>query len=197
MDPVASYVGRFALDKILSEDLLDSLRALRYAPGETYTSARPNLRRLLFFVDGKAKVYSRMENGSSLLVRFYTPFDILGDVELFAFDRCLLDVVALSETVCLALDAAPSGGRPRGTAAFSPTSAAGSAPSSPTSTRAPRSICAIPSRTASRATSSPRRTRAARRSPRRTSASSPTSSARATATLARRRALPRRGHALS
>ncbi len=105
MDPIASYVERFALDKILSEDLLDSLCALRYAPGEHIFRKAEPLRRLLFFVEGRAKVYNQMENGSSLLVRFYSPFDILGDVELFAFDHYLLDVVAMAETVCLGLDA--------------------------------------------------------------------------------------------
>jgi CRP-like cAMP-binding protein len=60
----------------------------------------------LFFVEGRAKVYSKMENGTTLLLRFYRPFDILGDVELFAYDSYIFDVVAITETACLGVPVA-------------------------------------------------------------------------------------------
>ncbi|MFZ2636042.1 MAG: cyclic nucleotide-binding domain-containing protein [Rectinemataceae bacterium] len=100
-----SYVKRYSLDRLLSPGLLAALNLRRYGKGEHIIRSGESVEELLFFVDGRAKVYNQMENGSALLVRFYRPFDILGDVELFSFERYILDVVALEDTVCLGLPA--------------------------------------------------------------------------------------------
>ncbi|MFA6432989.1 MAG: cyclic nucleotide-binding domain-containing protein [Candidatus Paceibacterota bacterium] len=103
MESITHYLKRYSLAEILSADLIDSIRLLRSEAGEFLIKKGEKVDYLRFFVEGKAKVYSRMENGSSLLVRFYKPFDILGDVELFAYERFILDVEAVTTTVCLAV----------------------------------------------------------------------------------------------
>lgn len=103
MDSIDAYVKRYALDSLLSPELLGALTLRRYPAGEHLIRSGQAVEGLFFVVEGRAKVYSQMENGSSLLVRFYAPFDILGDVELFSFDAYVLNVVALEETVCLCL----------------------------------------------------------------------------------------------
>jgi CRP-like cAMP-binding protein len=57
-------------------------------------------------VEGRAKAYSSMDNGQSILASFLLPFDVLGDVELFSADRYALNVEALTEALCLALPVA-------------------------------------------------------------------------------------------
>jgi len=103
MEGIATYVERYALRELLSPDLIVELKPFSRQAGEYLIHAGDPMDRLLFFVEGKAKVYSRMENGTSLLIRFYRPFDMLGDLELFALDRYLMDVVAISDTLCLGL----------------------------------------------------------------------------------------------
>jgi CRP-like cAMP-binding protein len=103
MDPVRSYVRRFSLDSLLSADLLEALRPLRRAPGELVIRAGDPVRDLLFFVEGQIKIYSVLDNGQSLLAAIYKPFDVLGEVELFASKRYTLSVEALTETICLGL----------------------------------------------------------------------------------------------
>lgn len=98
------YIERHRLGRILSPELLSSLELRRYDRGQRIIGAGEPVDGLYFFVEGRAKVYSQMENGSSLLVRFYGPFDILGDVELFSFDSFILNVETLENTVCLFLD---------------------------------------------------------------------------------------------
>ena len=105
METIESYVRRYGLGRILSPELVRALELKRYDKGERLISADERVDGLYFLVGGRAKVYSQMENGSSLLVRFYSPFDILGDVELFSFERFILNVEALEEVVCLRLDA--------------------------------------------------------------------------------------------
>jgi CRP/FNR family putative post-exponential-phase nitrogen-starvation transcriptional regulator len=103
MDSVASYVQRYSLDSLLSADLLEALRPLHRGPGELIIRAGDPVSDLLFFVEGRIKIYSVMDNGQSLLAAIYRPFDVLGEVELFASKRYALSVEALTETTCLGL----------------------------------------------------------------------------------------------
>ncbi len=103
MDPVKTYVRRYSLGSLLSADLVEALQPLRRQPGELIIRAGDPVRDLLFFVEGRIKIYSTLDNGQSLLAAIYTPFDVLGEVELFASDRYTLSVEALTETVCLSL----------------------------------------------------------------------------------------------
>ena len=51
-------------------------------------------------------MYSTLDNGQSVLASFYEPFDVLGEVELFAFKHYTLSVEAITGAVCLSLDTA-------------------------------------------------------------------------------------------
>jgi CRP/FNR family transcriptional regulator, putaive post-exponential-phase nitrogen-starvation regulator len=106
MDSIEGYVRSHSLDSILSADLLEALRPLRHGPGELIIRAGDPVRDLFFFVEGRIKIYSVLDNGQSLLAAIYRPFDVLGEVELFASRRYTLSVEALTETVCLRLPVA-------------------------------------------------------------------------------------------
>lgn len=103
MTTVGSYIRRYALDRLLSPDLLQALRPVHREPGDLIIRAGDPARDLLFFVEGRTKVYSVLDNGQSVLASFYRPFDVLGEVELFTFRRYALSVEALTRTVCLSL----------------------------------------------------------------------------------------------
>jgi CRP-like cAMP-binding protein len=103
MASIESYVERFGLERLLSPDLRDALHLMQFEPGQFIIREGDPVENLVFLVEGKAKVFKLMENGTSLLIRFFHPLEILGDVELFAYDRWLNDVQALTETVCLGL----------------------------------------------------------------------------------------------
>jgi CRP-like cAMP-binding protein len=106
MESVGSYVRRYSLDSLLSADLLEALRPLRREPGELIIQAGDPVQDLLFFVEGRIKIYSILDNGQSLLAAIYRPFDVLGEVELFASRRYTLSVEALTESICLGLPVA-------------------------------------------------------------------------------------------
>jgi CRP/FNR family transcriptional regulator, putaive post-exponential-phase nitrogen-starvation regulator len=106
MDQVQGYVRRYALDSLLSADLLKELRPQRRGAGEMIIGAGDPVRDLLFFVEGRVKIYNTLDNGQRVLAAIYRPFDVLGEVELFAFKRYTLSVEAITPTVCLALPVA-------------------------------------------------------------------------------------------
>jgi CRP/FNR family putative post-exponential-phase nitrogen-starvation transcriptional regulator len=106
MESVGSYVRRYSLDSLLSPDLVKLLQPLRREPGELIIRAGDPVGDLLFFVKGRIKIYSTMENGQRLLAAVYRPFDVLGEVELFTSEHYALSVEAMTETACLALSVA-------------------------------------------------------------------------------------------
>ena len=57
-------------------------------------------------MEGRIKVYSTLDNGQSVLASFYSPFDVLGEVELFTFKRYALSAEAITDTVSLSLSVA-------------------------------------------------------------------------------------------
>lgn len=103
MEETGGYAERWGLDRILPRDMLAALKPIRRDPGKLIIRSGDPARDLLFFVDGRAKAYSILENGRGILAAFYRPPEVLGELELFTSDRYALSVEALTETVCLAL----------------------------------------------------------------------------------------------
>jgi CRP-like cAMP-binding protein len=103
VEAIDVYVRRHGLTSLLTPDLVEELRPLQRAPGELLIRAGAPVRELLFFVEGRVKAFSSMENGQSILAAFYQPFDVLGEAELFSSEGYTLSVEALTETTCLAL----------------------------------------------------------------------------------------------
>ena len=106
MESTRSYVQRYGIDKLLSPDLLEALRPLRRKPGELVIRSGEAVKDLLFFVEGRTKAYSTLENGLSVLAAFYRPFDVVGEAEIFSAERYTLSVEALADSVFLRLPVA-------------------------------------------------------------------------------------------
>ncbi len=105
MDDPGGYARRWGLDRLLPRDMAEALRPVRRGPGRLILRSGDPARELLFFVEGRAKAYSILENGRGILAAFYQPLEVLGELELFTSDRYALSVEALTDTVCLALPA--------------------------------------------------------------------------------------------
>lgn len=105
MDTLERYIGRYELSRIFSPDLLASLRLRRYAPGQVIIRSGDPVDEALFFVEGRAKAYSTLDNGQRVLASFYLPFDVFGEAELFSCERYALTIEAMAESACLCLSA--------------------------------------------------------------------------------------------
>lgn len=63
-----------------------------------------NLENMFFLVEGKAKVSKHLENGKSLLISFYNPFTIIGDVEFIRNNPTDCSVQAIKDTYCIGIN---------------------------------------------------------------------------------------------
>jgi len=106
MASVEEYVRRHSLGRLLTPELVSALRLVHHAPGDLILRADDPVRDLLFFVEGRAKCYTMLENGQVAIAAFYKPFDVLGDLELFSLKRYTHTVEAITPTVCLDLPVA-------------------------------------------------------------------------------------------
>ena len=100
---ILSYVQKYKINYFLSPELMDMLVLTCFKSGEYIIKNDEEMRNVYLFVEGKAKVYYSLTNGKSLLARFYTPFEFIGDVELFNYDRYICSMKAITPVKCLAL----------------------------------------------------------------------------------------------
>jgi len=97
------YIRKHNIDYILDSDVLSYCELHYYEKGEHILKAENELINYYFFVSGKIKIFSSLENGKSLLIKFYTEFDTLGDVELFKNVPISCNVEAVENTCLIAI----------------------------------------------------------------------------------------------
>jgi CRP/FNR family putative post-exponential-phase nitrogen-starvation transcriptional regulator len=97
------YINKHDLHQIFESDVLSHAELHSFQKGEQILKVDSQLIYYYFFVKGKIKVFSPQENGKSLLLRFYTTFDTLGDLELFRKSPVRSNVEAAEDTLLIAL----------------------------------------------------------------------------------------------
>jgi CRP-like cAMP-binding protein len=100
---IARLAAAFELDRLLPADTLARCAIREFTEGEAIVREGGDARHLLFFVEGRAKVYRHLALGRSALVALYEPLSVLGDLEFARFDRYRFDVVASRPSKALAL----------------------------------------------------------------------------------------------
>lgn len=99
------YIKKHNIYDILDEAVVSFAELHKYEKDEEILKADTELIYYYFFVKGKIKVLSTLENGKSLLLRFYTDFDTLGDLEVFGNGVIRSNVEAVEDTLLIAIPA--------------------------------------------------------------------------------------------
>ena len=66
METIETYVERHRLRDVLSDELIATLKLVAKEPGELLVRAGDPADWLYFFVEGRIKAYSTLENGQSV-----------------------------------------------------------------------------------------------------------------------------------
>lgn len=98
---VRDYLEQFGWAGMCSPATEERIQLFLYETGEAVLRSGDALPGLLLYVEGRSKVFRPLENGQTMLVRFYFPFQIMGDIELFTANRAVNSVTAVSEVRCL------------------------------------------------------------------------------------------------
>lgn len=97
------YISIYNISEIFSTDMNPFMELFVFNRGEYICRAEEKLDYLFFFVDGKAKVYTSLSNGKSLLLCFYKPFKVIGDVEFIHTNLAGTNVQVTQETFCIGI----------------------------------------------------------------------------------------------
>lgn len=97
------YINEYRLNEIFSEDMTEYMELMVFDKNEYLCKENEKVEYLYFFVKGKAKVYISLKNGKSLLICFYYPLMVLGDLELVNFDEATTNIQVIEESHCIVL----------------------------------------------------------------------------------------------
>ncbi|WHZ55707.1 cyclic nucleotide-binding domain-containing protein [Metabacillus hrfriensis] len=97
------YIAVNKIAGYFSEDMKAWMELYVFSKNEYLCREGAEMDYLYFFVDGRAKVYTTLSNGKSLLLSFYEGFKVLGDVELFQVRGAASSVQAIDDTYCIGI----------------------------------------------------------------------------------------------
>lgn len=97
------YINKYNLNKIFTEDMTEYMELMVFEKNEYICKENEKIEYLYFFVKGRAKVYVSLKNGKSLLICFYYPLMVLGDLELVNFEEATTNIQVIEESYCIVL----------------------------------------------------------------------------------------------
>lgn len=102
-DLLNHYIAKHNLENIFDEDLLKHAQLHFYQKGEYILKSDFNLEYYYLIVDGKVTVSYLLENGKSILLKFYDAFNTLGDIELLKNIPICCNVQSIEDSHLIAI----------------------------------------------------------------------------------------------
>ncbi|WP_455537723.1 cyclic nucleotide-binding domain-containing protein [Terrisporobacter sp.] len=100
---IEHYYNELDMQKIFINNMQKHMKLLKFNKHEYLIREEEELKYLLFFIQGKAKVFKTLPNGRNLLLAFYKPFRVIGDIEIVKNQSATSTIQALSTCYCLAI----------------------------------------------------------------------------------------------
>jgi CRP-like cAMP-binding protein len=101
---IFDYYAQHDLQRFVGAEQIGRFTMRHFAPGENICELEQPIDGLYFFVAGRARVFLPMANSRQLLLCFYQPLQVFGDVELFEPEPLATTTIeALTPCVCLGL----------------------------------------------------------------------------------------------
>lgn len=97
------YVNKYKINEIFSNNMLPYMEIHHFKKNEHICLSGEDLKYLYFFVEGKSKVYITTANGKSLLIRFYSPVQIVGELEILNKSAIDCNIQAIKDCICIAI----------------------------------------------------------------------------------------------
>lgn len=102
-EKLMGYMRQYEINNIFTEDMSSYMELLYYKKNEYMVREGQEIPYLLFLTEGKAKVFTSLSNGKSLLLYFYQGFKVLGDLEVVDSVKAVTNVVAIADTYCVGI----------------------------------------------------------------------------------------------
>ncbi len=100
---LSSYIDKHDIGEIFDKDLVELMELHFYEKDECIFKAETSLEYYYLLVDGKIKISYLFENGKSMILKFYKPFNTIGDLELLKNLPITCDIEATEDTYLIAI----------------------------------------------------------------------------------------------
>lgn len=98
------YYRHYQLDRFVGRERIEQFTIRHFEKGESICEIEQPIDALYFFVEGRARVFLPVESGRQLLLCFYEPLQLFGDLEIFEPNPLATTTVqAVTPCVCLRL----------------------------------------------------------------------------------------------
>ena len=101
---IEEYIKRYEMESLFLDNMKEYMMLYMFNKNEYICREEEHLKNIYFLVDGKAKVSKHLENGKSLLISFYIPLTIIGDVEFIQNNVTDCSVQAIEDTYCIGIN---------------------------------------------------------------------------------------------
>lgn len=99
----SQYIEKHNINELFSKDISPYMELFLFNKGDHICKEGENLSYLFFLVEGKAKVYSSLSNGKTLLLCFYNSGKIIGDVEFMKLEPANSNIQVIEDSYCIAI----------------------------------------------------------------------------------------------
>ena len=97
------YVNKYKLNEIFTENMNPYMEIHYFKKNEHICQSGEKVNYLYFFIKGKSKVYITPPNGRSFLIRFYSPVQIIGEMEILNNSNIDCNIQAVTDSICIAI----------------------------------------------------------------------------------------------
>ncbi len=101
---IEGYIKTYEMKSLFLDNMKEHMTLYMFNKNDYICREEEQLENMYFLVDGKAKVSKHLENGKSLLISFYMPLTIIGDVEFIRNDVTDCSVQAIEDTYCIGIN---------------------------------------------------------------------------------------------
>lgn len=97
------FIKKCNINNFFESNVKEFMELHFFKKGEHICEKGERLNYFYFFVEGRAKVYISTPNGKSLLIRFCSPLQIIGDIEMISDVVIDCSIQAITNCLCIAI----------------------------------------------------------------------------------------------
>jgi CRP/FNR family transcriptional regulator, putaive post-exponential-phase nitrogen-starvation regulator len=100
---IESYYNELKMYRFFNKDMKKNIKLFEFKRNEYICTEGEEISHFIFLIKGKAKVFKTLPNGKTLLLSFYKPLQVIGDIEIVKNQAASGTIQALSDCYCLAI----------------------------------------------------------------------------------------------
>ncbi|MFD3158050.1 cyclic nucleotide-binding domain-containing protein [Haloimpatiens sp. FM7330] len=97
------YINKYNIEDVFSTDMKKYMELFSFNKNDHICRSNEKIDYFYFLVEGKVKVYTLLKNGKCLLLKFYKPLNIFGDIEFIDINTATSNIQAMETSLCIGI----------------------------------------------------------------------------------------------